>query len=57
MKRQCKDCEFKEGEYCKRYPPTTFNNEEYISGFLQTYPEVEDDDWCGEYSSQIRISK
>jgi len=50
MTRQCKTCVYKDGEFCKRYPPTLIvTPDSCIDDFDQVYPEVVDNDWCGEY--------
>lgn len=52
MKR-CKECAFFEHGFCKRYPRTVvYLPEKFFyecSPVKFIYPEVQEDDWCGEF--------
>lgn len=40
----CENCFFYSMGYCKRYPPSfTISHDRFV------YPEVEREDWCGEF--------
>jgi len=51
MTRECKTCEYKDGEYCKRYPPKAIILPVgfIIEDFDSIYPITKNYDWCGEY--------
>lgn len=64
---KCKDCEYyllNEGMYygavCRRYPPTPLcgiesgssAEEEISSSHYNAWPEVQEDDWCGEFKEK-----
>ena len=44
--RKCKTCEYKDGNFCKRYPPVIVPVDVHVDYY---YPYVVNDDWCGEY--------
>ena len=50
---KCEKCFYKDGVFCKRYPPTIFFVPDYTVEYVQFYPEVMDDDWCGEFKQKI----
>lgn len=46
--QRCSSCKFYVREQCRRYPPVVFG---YAKN-AQKWPDVEDNDWCGEWSQR-----
>ena len=44
----CKDCKFRVGDQCLRYPPQVYAREGEFSDFYQAYPVIDMHDACGE---------
>ncbi len=51
MKNSCKDCCFFDSNYCCRYPPQFYltRYENYTNDTESRFPEVGEDEWCGEF--------
>lgn len=55
MKGYCKDCRWRDGQYCRRYPPqmTLYTSDPFpplrydLGAF---YPDVALTEWCGEFT-------
>jgi len=39
--------------FCKRYPPMYFGSSHGLHGYEQRNPEVEFDDYCGEFKKRL----
>jgi hypothetical protein len=51
MLKECKNCKFYDGEQCRRYPAVIIVVD---STPIDTWPNVDAKDWCGEFSERER---
>jgi len=56
MTKQCKTCKYKDKIFCKRYPPKVISINHPMHT-TQVYPEIIDNDWCGEYKKVYEYRK
>ena len=44
---KCEECKYNRFGHCVRYPPQL--GEKRIVSYEAQFPEIKEDDWCGEY--------
>lgn len=55
MKNTCENCAYshKDDElgmlFCRRNPPQVIAHKDYVDGICGIFPNVDADDWCGEF--------
>lgn len=53
MEKVCRNCRFynEQGRDCRRFPPQVWGDPQskFSSSYCCNFPEVSEDDWCGEF--------